>query len=156
MYFAPWLGSFCFSLSDCSKHITFSLTFGPHVLQTTICVTFFARRRSFPWSVLGGRLASPPPEAAAISGTKPPRQELRRPGRPRGLKTRHNHVLEFNQCRPGATQDPTINLFCEPAVAHGCSCSESFGKLLGILRSWQVFIRTFKNSCEASKSHASS
>ena len=34
-----------------------SIIFGPHVLQTTICVTFFARRRSVPASLLGGRLA---------------------------------------------------------------------------------------------------
>ena len=35
----------------------FSITLGAHVLQTTVCVMFFARRRSFPWSLLGGLLA---------------------------------------------------------------------------------------------------
>ena len=56
MYFAPSLGSFFFSFSDWSKYIMCSLTFGPRVLQTTVCVTFFARRRSVPWSLLGGPL----------------------------------------------------------------------------------------------------
>ena len=48
--------------------------FGPHVLQTTLCVTFFARRRSVPSSILGGLLA---PSAARTGrdirdGTAPP------------------------------------------------------------------------------------
>ena len=57
MYFAPPLGTIFHHFSVCSKYVTFSITFGPPVLQTTVCVMFFAPRRSFPWSLLGGPLA---------------------------------------------------------------------------------------------------
>ena len=38
---APRFGTKFRSLSQCSKYVTFSITFGPHVLQTTVCVMFF-------------------------------------------------------------------------------------------------------------------
>ena len=47
MYFAPSLGSFFCSFSDCSKYITFSITFGPHVPQTTSLRNVF-RASPFP------------------------------------------------------------------------------------------------------------
>ena len=64
MYFAPSPGTIFGSFSGCSKHVTFYITFGPHVFQTTVCVMFFAPRRSVPWSLLGGPLAP----SAARSG----------------------------------------------------------------------------------------
>ena len=44
-FFAPSLGSMFRLISGCSKYVTFSITFGALVLQTTVCVAFGARRR---------------------------------------------------------------------------------------------------------------
>ena len=56
MYFAFSLCTIFGNFSGCSTYVTFSITFSPPVLQSTICVMFFAPHRSFPWSILGGRL----------------------------------------------------------------------------------------------------
>ena len=64
MHFAASLCTMFGNFSGCSKYVTFSITFGPPVLQTTVCIMFFAPRRSFPWSLLGGPLAP----SAARSG----------------------------------------------------------------------------------------
>ena len=45
-------------ISECSKYVTFSITFGALVLQTTVCVAFGARRRAAPARLLGGALAT--------------------------------------------------------------------------------------------------
>ena len=45
-------------ISGCSKYVTFSITFGALVLQTTVCVAFGARRRAAPARLLGGALAT--------------------------------------------------------------------------------------------------
>ena len=57
-FFAPSLGSMFRLISGCSKYVTFSITFGALVLQTTICVAFGARRRVAPARLLGGALAT--------------------------------------------------------------------------------------------------
>ena len=57
-FFAPSLGSMFRLISGCSKYVTFSITFGALVLQTTVCVAFGARRRAAPARLLGGALAT--------------------------------------------------------------------------------------------------
>ena len=57
-FFAPSLGSMFRLISGCSKYVTFSITFGALVLQTTVCVAFGARRCAAPARVLGGALAT--------------------------------------------------------------------------------------------------
>ena len=70
---APRLGSKFCSQSQCSTYVTFSITFGAPVLQYTICVTFFARRRAVPPSLLGGGLATQAAQAGPdIRHVRPP------------------------------------------------------------------------------------
>ena len=70
---APRLGSKFRSLSQCSKYVTFSITFRAPVLQHTVCVTFFARRRAVPPSLLGGGLATQAAQAGPdIRHVRPP------------------------------------------------------------------------------------
>ena len=93
MYFAPSLGTIFGNFSGCSKYVTFSITFGPPVLQTTVCVMFFAPRRSFPLSFLGGPLAP----SAARSG-----RDLRDATAPPGITSaRSPRSVPSN--RPNAT-----------------------------------------------------
>ena len=70
---APRLGSKFRSLSQCSKSVTFSITFRAPVLQNTVCVTFFARRRAVPPSLLGGDLVTQAAQAGPdIRHVRPP------------------------------------------------------------------------------------
>ena len=57
-FFAPSLGSIFGLISGWLKYVTFSITFGALVLQTTVCVAFGARRRAAPVRLLGGALAT--------------------------------------------------------------------------------------------------
>ena len=57
-YFAPLFRTQNCSFSECSKYVMFSITFGPHVLQTTVCVTFWAHCRCAPPRLLGDHLAT--------------------------------------------------------------------------------------------------
>ena len=57
-YFAPLFGTQNCSFSECSKHVMFSITFGPHVVQATVCVTFCVHCRCAPPSLLGDILAT--------------------------------------------------------------------------------------------------
>ena len=50
---APCSGTTFRILTRCSKYITISLTSGAIVSETTVCVTFGARRRSPPGRLLG-------------------------------------------------------------------------------------------------------
>ena len=56
---APSLDPIFRLISGCSKYVTFSITFGPPVLQTTVYVAFGARCRAAPARLLGGALAIP-------------------------------------------------------------------------------------------------
>ena len=55
---APRFGTKNCAFSICSKYVTCSITFCPHVLQITVCVVPRARRRSAPSRPLGGILAA--------------------------------------------------------------------------------------------------
>ena len=55
---APSLDPIFRFISGCSKYVTFSITFGAPVLQTTVCVAFGARCRAAPARLLGGALAT--------------------------------------------------------------------------------------------------
>ena len=85
------------ALSRCSKYVMFSITFGAHVLQTTVCVTFGARRRSVPSRLLGGALATWAAKAGqefrdapAPSGFTPPRSPRSVPDNLTG--PHHEHI----------------------------------------------------------------
>ena len=89
MYFAPSLGTIFGNFSGCSKHVAFSITFGPPVLQTTVCVMFFAPHRSCPWNLLGGPLVPSAArsgrdlrDATAPLGITSPRSPRRAPSNP--------------------------------------------------------------------------
>ena len=57
-FFGRLLCSIFRVISGCSKYVTFSITFGALVLQTTVCVAFGARRRAAPARLLGGALVT--------------------------------------------------------------------------------------------------
>ena len=77
---APRFGTKNRSISICSKYVTFSMTFCPHVLQTTVCAAPCARRRSAPSRLWGGILAAVAAKSRpkfrdepALPGFEPPR-----------------------------------------------------------------------------------
>ena len=87
----------------------FSITFGSPVFQTTVCVTFGARRRSVPPRLLETSLAAWATKAGHDFGDTPARQESRRQVRPHVPRT--------------TLQDPTtitlrrLNLYLPQPVA---------------------------------------
>ena len=79
MYFATRFGTNKCTFCECSKPVMFSITFGAHVLQATVCVAPRARRRSAP-SRLGRQI--PPgfldePALSAFDAPRPPRSASR-------------------------------------------------------------------------------
>ena len=77
---APRFGTKNRSFSICSKYVTFSMTFCPHVLQTTVCVAPRGRRRSAPSRLCGGILVAVAARSRpkcqdepALPGFEPPR-----------------------------------------------------------------------------------
>ena len=98
---APCAGTILGALSECSKYVTFSNTFGAPVLQTTVCVAFGARRRSVPprlletslatWAANAGQEFRSAPAPSGITSPRSPRSASGKPTRPH-----HEH---FQTCQ---------------------------------------------------------
>ena len=106
---APCVGTILGAVSECSKHVTFSIAFGAPVLQTTVGAVFGARRRSVPPRLLEASLATWAANAGHDFRDTPARQESRRQVRPEVPRT--------------TLQDPTtitlrrLNLYLPQPVA---------------------------------------
>ena len=98
---APRLGSKSRSLSQCSKYVTFSITFCAPVLQDTVCVTYGAPRRSPPSRLCGGPLATWAAKPGQEFRATPPRLDSGRPRPPRNVSHRlpgpHREHLQTSQ-----------------------------------------------------------
>ena len=81
-YFAPSFGSHFCIFSDGSTYVMFSNTFRARVLQTTVCVTFLACRRSVPFHLFGGTFATSAATAGQNIRDDPARSALNPPMSP--------------------------------------------------------------------------
>ena len=105
---APCVGTILGAVSECSKYVTFSNTFGAPVLQTTVCVAFGARRRSVPPRLLETSLAT----WAANAG-----QEFRSAPAPSGITSpRSPRSASGNPTRPHHEHFQTSQLVSQPYV----------------------------------------
>ena len=102
---APSLDPIFRFISGCSKYVTFSITFGAPVLQTTVYVAFGARCRAAPARLLGGALATSAARAGpdvrqvgAPSGFPAPRSPQSAPSH--ASKPHHEHVLRARKWSP--------------------------------------------------------
>ncbi len=102
---APSLDPIFRPISGCSKYVTFSITFGAPVLQTTVCVAFGARRRAAPARLLGGALATStapagPDVRQVLAPSGFPARSSLQSDPSQASKPHHEHVLRARKLSP--------------------------------------------------------